>query len=458
MQLRALCEAVCGTVLGVFFRRVEVVGLEHVPPGGVLFAANHPNGLLDPLCVMRYAPRPVSFLAKAPLFDTVIVKHFVRGLECLPVYRKADGFDTKRNAEVLREAAALLDAGGSIAIFPEGKTHDQPGLERLKTGPARIALGAKARGDGTPIHVVPAAIFYDDKRVFRSDAAVVFGPALAVADVALDEAGEPDREAVRVLTQNIRDGLEAHLVQAPSHQLLQRVALASRLVRGARRDLGEDASRPPLGDVDAGPIERERRLRLRILEGYTRYAQRSDAGVDEVVRRLEQLDARCRALGLDLATPAMPERRVPMLRLLASAVVFGLVAPLALLGVLLHYPTYRFNRIVATRMAEGAGELSGTMKLLGGFLFFPLTWLAVALGVGVAVGWGWGLLAAVLGPASGWVAMRWAEAWMIGWTLFRTAGLRITRADAVDAIVRERAEIYAAIMGLEDRLLRDANA
>ena len=41
------------------------------PP--VIFAVNHPNGLIDPLFLLCFAPRAVSFLAKAPLFRIPLV-------------------------------------------------------------------------------------------------------------------------------------------------------------------------------------------------------------------------------------------------------------------------------------------------------------------------------------------------------------------------------------------------
>ena len=56
----------------VFFRRVEVVGLEHVPSNGaVLFFGNHPNSLLDPALITAFTPRRLSFIAKDTLFKRV---------------------------------------------------------------------------------------------------------------------------------------------------------------------------------------------------------------------------------------------------------------------------------------------------------------------------------------------------------------------------------------------------
>ena len=126
----------------VFYRRVEIAGLEHVPRDApVIFAANHPNGLIDPLFVLCYAPREVSFLAKAPLFRYPVIGWFVKLFDSIPVYRKQDSV-AGSNEETFARAREILEHGGGVAIFPEGTTHSDARLRELKTGAARIALGA----------------------------------------------------------------------------------------------------------------------------------------------------------------------------------------------------------------------------------------------------------------------------------------------------------------------------
>src|SRR5437899_12638270 len=149
--MRTLVRAVFGLVLRVFFRRIEVSGSAHVPARGpVMFVLNHPNGLVDPAFLLCLAPRRVSFLAKAPLFRMPIIGSIVRAVEAIPVHRRQDaGADLRKNAETFEAAQAVLVRGGTIAIFPEGTSHSDPKLRPLKTGTARIALGAAA---GLPAH------------------------------------------------------------------------------------------------------------------------------------------------------------------------------------------------------------------------------------------------------------------------------------------------------------------
>src|SRR5436190_13232325 len=89
--MRLLLVAFFRRCLFVFYRRIEVEGVERIPAGrGVVFAVNHPNGLVDPLFVLAFAQRPVSFLAKAPLFRYPFIGWIARKLDCVPVYRKQD--------------------------------------------------------------------------------------------------------------------------------------------------------------------------------------------------------------------------------------------------------------------------------------------------------------------------------------------------------------------------------
>jgi glycerol-3-phosphate O-acyltransferase / dihydroxyacetone phosphate acyltransferase len=72
--MRRFIEALCRLMLRVFFRRVDAVGLENVPDSGpLLMVANHPNGLMDPLLLLSRSPRPVSFMAKEPLFRMPLI-------------------------------------------------------------------------------------------------------------------------------------------------------------------------------------------------------------------------------------------------------------------------------------------------------------------------------------------------------------------------------------------------
>ena len=114
------------------------------------------------------ARRPVRFLAKAPLFEVPVFGNILHALGMMPAYRRSDDpSQTHRNLESLSQAAARLKGGEAIGIFPEGKSHDAPRLEQVKTGAARMAIQAVREG-AVGLKLVPVGLNYERKEMFRS--------------------------------------------------------------------------------------------------------------------------------------------------------------------------------------------------------------------------------------------------------------------------------------------------
>jgi len=360
--MRRAITVIIRVVLRIFFRRIELVGLERVPrEGGVIFAVNHPNGLIDPLFLLCLAPRPVSFLAKAPLFRYPVIGFLARSLDSIPVYRKQDNVKGT-NAETFGAARALLARGGSIAIFPEGTTHSDARLRELKTGAARIALGC-----GSEETIVPAGIYYTSKKRFRSSAMVYFGEPIAVVPSAPGEDGEPLPERVDELTRAIEGGLSEVTLQADSHAALELVVRGERIFTGnAEVSLAEEFE-----------------LRRRFIEGYHYLREHDPARLAELESMVRQIEKRGR-----------PRRvRIP-------AVVLALILlPVAIAGAIVNYPTYRLVGFLSRRLTDEE-EVVATIKFLASALLFPLTWIALALAVGHV------LLMLIAAPISAFIAVR----------------------------------------------------
>src|SRR5262245_44342605 len=167
-------------VTRVFFRQVEVAGSEHVPATGpVLFAGNHPNSLIDPILIITSCGRDVHFAAKDTLFKGRLMRAVLRGLGAVPVARRADHGDGASNDAAFEHMFGVLEAGGAIGIFPEGLSHDESQLAKLKTGAARLALGGAARTSG--VAIVPCGLTFIHPKRFRSRVLVQYGPAIEIA-------------------------------------------------------------------------------------------------------------------------------------------------------------------------------------------------------------------------------------------------------------------------------------
>src|SRR5437660_95272 len=97
-------------LLWLFYRRIEVVGREHIPErGGVIIAANHHNSLVDAMLIIATVPRAVTVLAKAPLFRHPLIGPPLRLMGAVPVHRRAEaGDDPRRNDEMFASASRRL--------------------------------------------------------------------------------------------------------------------------------------------------------------------------------------------------------------------------------------------------------------------------------------------------------------------------------------------------------------
>jgi 1-acyl-sn-glycerol-3-phosphate acyltransferase len=180
-------------VKGLF--RLRARGLEHIPEGGFVLAANHTSNFDPwPLGIPFLPRRQLRFMAKSELFNPLLA----------PLLRAGGAFKVRRgegDLEAMRTAADLAKAGEIVVMFPEG-TRQRKGLRkkhaaRPHTGAARIALAA-----GVPL--VPAAIVGTDRLSRLGPLRVAFGAPIDVSD--LD--GTDTKTAARVATDRLMEAIE----------------------------------------------------------------------------------------------------------------------------------------------------------------------------------------------------------------------------------------------------------
>jgi 1-acyl-sn-glycerol-3-phosphate acyltransferase len=171
-MIYAALKWITGIALHWFYGDIRVVGKEKIPAQGpLLIAVNHQNALVDSLIVGWVVPRRIAMTAKATLADNRLIAFLFRILHVVPLRRlsdearKAKGFpiDRSRNRDAFREIVDLLRRGGAVLIFPEGKSHNEFGLEPLKTGLARLALQARDEGAIKGIRILPLGLVFEDK-------------------------------------------------------------------------------------------------------------------------------------------------------------------------------------------------------------------------------------------------------------------------------------------------------
>jgi 1-acyl-sn-glycerol-3-phosphate acyltransferase len=170
-MLYAFLKPIVVALMRLLFR-LDARGTEHIPRSGALvLVANH-SSVLDPPLVGSSAPRPLTFLAKAELFDIPLFGALIRGVNARPLRR--EGAD----AGALRTALRVLEGGGALLVFPEGTRGPEGVLREPKGGAAMLALLSGA--PVVPVYIKGSGAAWPRGRRLPRPAKVVvtFGPPL----------------------------------------------------------------------------------------------------------------------------------------------------------------------------------------------------------------------------------------------------------------------------------------
>ncbi|MET0395565.1 MAG: 1-acyl-sn-glycerol-3-phosphate acyltransferase [Longimicrobiaceae bacterium] len=380
------------------FYRFEVAGGRVPPRGPALLVANHPNSLLDPATVVAAAGRPVRFLAKAPLFSDAAVGWLVRGAGAIPVFRAQDDpAKMAANEDTFRAAHEALAGGDAVGIFPEGTSHSGPSLVPLKTGAARIALGAAARTGGA-FPVVPVGLVFRRKERFRSAALAVVGEPVAWDDLAA--AGPDDAAAVRELTRRVDEALREVTVNLERWEDAPLVECAEQ-VYAAEFGMADD------------PAERVERVGE--AAAILARVRRDDLGAwRELARQVARHARVLRTLGLRPADLHQePHLHTAVGWTLRRLAFFLLGVPMAAVGAVIFYLPYRLTSLLEGH-AKPEHDVRATYKLLVGAVCHLVWVLLLAAVTGILIGWEAGMAALLVLPALGLLTVavrnRWDEA------------------------------------------------
>ena len=440
-------------VTRVFFRQIEVVGLEHVPrTGPVLFAGNHPNSLIDPILIITTCGRKVHFAAKDSLFKGRLMRALLRGLGAVPIKRRhdhdgtvapapADAHDEvpatgpgdasapgtptpeRDNSAAFDAMFAVLAEGGAIGIFPEGLSHDEAHLSRLKTGAARLALGGTHQ-TARPIPIVPCGLTFIHPKRFRSRVLVQFGQPVIV------EPARPETpDEVRAVTTELDAALRRLTVNAPDWDTVRALDVVRRLYQPQEISIEERVELARRFNTYYGAVATNPRV-VGLMQRVRTYQD-----------KLDELGITNRELARDLSKLEVSVRVLRHLFLVA----FWL--PLTAPAAPLHLPPLAFARFASARLTPRK-DVVATTKLLIGLL---LVLLAYAVTVSVSW-WRWGfwagLAVAIVLPISGWATLRVLDRLRlvrrgVG-VLFRR--LRFRR--EVRALRRERAQLVEEVVAV----------
>jgi 1-acyl-sn-glycerol-3-phosphate acyltransferase len=390
-MLYRLLRGVAKLALRWYYRSIEVVGAVHVPAAGpVLIAANHWNALIDALVVACALDRPVRLTAKATLLANPISRVIFRFVGIIPLRRASDERQTDdtpiqdtRNAHSFDAILDALASGQMVLIFPEGRSHSEPELGRLRTGCARLALMAQVYRRLPPIPIVPVGITFEAKGRPRSRVVVNVGPPIRTS-------GEVDlgMRQVQALTDRIDEALRERTLNFESREASERVIEVATLLTGVLDHVRPLAAPdPPLaeGVRMAQRLESARHLLPNLSSGLVRE-------VGDFLEELDDFQARLRSHQIPVNDLWMPVTAMAGgWFALRELVLLLLALPIALWGRLNHWIPLALARWIGRTTSRNADE-PAMHTLVSGLVLVVCCYIAIAAVIGRVAGAGWAVV------------------------------------------------------------------
>ncbi len=377
--MQRLITSLIHTITNTFFRRIDVVGEENIPSDGpVIFAGNHPNALMDGwLLIARCGRWPVHFMANAKLWKYRLLGRMLNATGAVPVYRREEHDGDVDNSDAFDKLYEVIEAGECMGIFPEGVSHTESQLSKLKTGTARIALSVAARGK-VKVTIIPCGLNYIHRHRFRSQVSIEFGEPILISDEWMTKFADDERGTVRQLTEHLADALMAVTLNAPDWSTLRFVQAARRLYKPATANLSP-------GEY----VE----LNRQFVESYL--SKKDQPEMIGFRSEVDNYQTRLDALGLkDYQLRETVSVSKAFRRLVMRSISLMLLLPIAIPGVLLHLPVGWAAAFVGERFSYEQDDVA-TLKVFAAIALLPLLYLLAAFFIGNYFGAVWAVVAVV---------------------------------------------------------------
>jgi 1-acyl-sn-glycerol-3-phosphate acyltransferase len=194
-------------------KKIIVNGKENIPKkGAILFMANHPNGLIDPLIITTNNPRTNYFLTRAASFKKPLVRWFLNSLNLIPIYRIRDGVNQlNKNKEVFERCFNLLDNQKALMIFPEGSHDKRRTVRSLSKGFSRIVFGAIERNPKLQIQIIPVGITYQDSSGYPFKVSLNYGTPILANDFYKSNLNHSDIKEIKDVISDQLKTLSVHI-------------------------------------------------------------------------------------------------------------------------------------------------------------------------------------------------------------------------------------------------------
>lgn len=450
-MIRPLVRRALRELVDLYYLEIRVVGAENLPRcGPAILVANHPNSIMDPLLLSTRVAVPLSFLARSGLFANPIIGAVLRWMGAIPVYRRQDGpIAQGSNDAAFAAAYQVLGDGGVIGVFPEGQNAPERHLGEVKTGAARIALGAVSANHVKHVSIIPVGLNYEDRDRYLTRVLVRVGEPIVV-DASLTKSSN----AVDV-TNQVRAGIESqvtHLHDVRYTDVLHDVADFLRAEGIALIDAASDDRSLIDPTIAKKGIESHFAQYDAIASALNHYARHDPEVVAQVARQLARYKQNVEQLQLKYdfvrRTPHAMSRLSELLKFSVTALS---LYPITFFAAVQHMPAFIITRWFALRAPDDAMR---AVRALGcAAILFPLTYLALGyllLTLGASSLGTLAYLSVLPIAALGWLKIRTRMEQLVARFLLRD--LFVERRKRYRQLLLEREALLARLEGLQRAL------
>jgi glycerol-3-phosphate O-acyltransferase/dihydroxyacetone phosphate acyltransferase len=430
-----------------FFQKIQVLGKENIVPGPVIFAINHPNNLIDSLVVAYAIERKIHYLATAQLFRNKITSLFLHNMGVIPVYRKQDAVSHgEKNISMFQACYDILKAGGAIGIYPEGTTHSEPRIRKIKTGAARIALEAENLYHAG-VNLIPVGLNFSVRKSFRSEVIVNIGPPIP-ASIYLEKYQLSATEAVEELTDDLQKAIETQVIVIDEPELDLLVKQIEEIYKGELiRDLIE------IRGLRKEEIDRFH-LSKRLIAGIHYFNEKNPDLIRRIQEEIQTYTGRLKKIKVhDSLIQTLVNNPTSYRSFLLRVVLMIVCLPPALWGAANHFLPYRISRTVSRRIAKKETDYA-TVRILSGIVLYSLFYVVQIYAV---FRW-FGLIAAIVYgitlPIAGAFAYYYKEKFLKMRDDFKLFFIMLTRKQLLQKLLEQRERLIAIMDEAKEEYLR----
>ncbi len=436
----------------IFFEEIEIHNIKNVPTEGpILIAANHPSSIMDALVLGVKTPRKIHYIGHSGLFSNPISKKFLYAMGIIPVYRRFDNPDNmNKNDDMFRAAYTILEEGKCIGIFPEGTSQTDRKVLKLKTGTARIALGAEKQNDfNLGVTIVPLGLYFTARHRFRSNVLLNFGKPIIVSEFKKDYLAD-EYEGVHLLTDKISLELGNLTINIQREELNDFVIDLEKIYRTPLKDTLEEDEIIISGDE----VFKDMFLTKHLADAVSYYMENDPVKAKELLHdvkyyrmKIDRLNLHDSLLQTDIKKSKVTKRSWKI----AMWSVIGF--PLWIAGIITNYPPYRFADIVGKKIGYDQTKTSSALMIGGGIGFLVYYFLETLLI--------WNFFSPMIGilflislPFLGFGALAYRKKVKYRWRIWRFSLTLLTNRHIVKKLKIERNSIIRRLDEFKDDYLK----